>query len=371
MDFGLSEEQRLLQDTLRSYLRERVPIARVREIAGAKDAGGVNALWSELAELGAAGVLVPEEHGGSGLAHLDAALIAEELGRAVAPTPFLASAVLAVVALREAGSPAQRSEWLPQIAQGRVRVGAALNESYSRREGAGVRLEGGRLTGKALFAIDVPGADAILVCAERAAPTLALVPASARGVRVEPLTTIDSTRRLAELVFEGAEPAAALDACDDPARALDRVLDAGRAVLAGDLLGAAESMLEQAVAYAQQRSQFGRVIGSFQAVKHMCAEMAAELEPARSLLWYAAHALTAVPADGPLMVAHAKAHLAEVGRRIADTATEVHGGIGFTDEQNLHLWFKRIGLDRELLGSPDLLRARAARLQGLAPATGL
>jgi alkylation response protein AidB-like acyl-CoA dehydrogenase len=368
MDFGLSEEQRLLQDTLRSYLRERVPVARVREIASAKDAADANAFWSELAELGAAGVLIAEEHGGSGLACFDAALVAEELGRAVAPAPYLGSAVLAPVALREAGTPEQRAEWLPQIAQGRVRVGAALTESYSRREGAQVRLERGRLSGKALLAIDVPGADLILVFAVPG--SLALVRADARGLEIHRLTTIDQPRRVGELRLDGVEPAALLSACDDPPRALERTLDAGRAALAADLLGAAESMLEQAVAYAKQRSQFGRVIGSFQAVKHMCAEMAAELEPARSLCWYAAHAQDAVPADAPLMAAHAKAHLSDVGRRIADTATEVHGGIGFTDEQNLHLWFKRIGLDRELLGGPDLLRARAARLQGLGPAAG-
>jgi alkylation response protein AidB-like acyl-CoA dehydrogenase len=368
MDFGLSDEQRLLQDTFRSFLRERVPVARVREIAAAKDADGVNGLWSELAELGAAGVLVPEEHGGSGLAYLDAALVSEELGRAVTPAPFLGSAVLATVALREAGTEAQKAEWLPQIAQGRLRVGAALTESYSRREGAAPRLEGKRLSGKALFAIDVPGADAILVFAEPAA--LALVRADARGLRIEPLGTIDSTRRLAELVLESVEPAALLSGCDDAKAALERTLDAGRAVLAADVLGAADSMIEQAVAYAKQRSQFGRLIGSFQAVKHMCAEMVAELEPARSLVWYAAHALSAVPEEGPLMVAHAKAHLSEIGRTIADCATEVHGGIGFTDEQNLHLWFKRIGLDRELCGGPDLLRERAARLQGLETARG-
>jgi alkylation response protein AidB-like acyl-CoA dehydrogenase len=123
-------------------------------------------------------------------------------------------------------------------------------------------------------------------------------------------------------------------------------------------------MVEQAVAYAQQRKQFDRVIGSFQAVKHLCAEMVAELEPARSLVWYAAHAFDAVPEEASLMAAHAKAHLSEIGPFVVRTATEVHGGIGFTDEQNLHYWFKRVGVDRALLGSPELLREEAARAQG-------
>ena len=146
------------------------------------------------------------------------------------------------------------------------------------------------------------------------------------------------------------------------------MVDAGRVAVAADLLGAAERCLEKAVEYAKQREQFGRLIGSFQAVKHMCAEMAAELEPARSLVWYAAHAWTELPGEASLMAAHAKAHLAEIATEIARTATEVHGGIGFTDDHDLHLWFKRVGLDRQLLGGPALLREHAARLQGWATA---
>jgi alkylation response protein AidB-like acyl-CoA dehydrogenase len=143
-----------------------------------------------------------------------------------------------------------------------------------------------------------------------------------------------------------------------------RMLDAGRVALAADLLGASERCLEKAVEYAKQREQFGRLIGSFQAVKHMCAEMAAELEPARSLVWYAAHAFSERPDEASLMAAHAKAHMAEVATQIARTSTEVHGGIGFTDEHDLHFWFKRIGVARQLLGGPTQLREHAARLQG-------
>jgi alkylation response protein AidB-like acyl-CoA dehydrogenase len=142
------------------------------------------------------------------------------------------------------------------------------------------------------------------------------------------------------------------------------MLDAGRVALAADLLGASQRALELAVAYSQQRKQFDRVIGSFQAVKHLCAEMVAELEPARSLVWYAAHAFDAVPEEASLMALHAKAHLSEIGPFIVRTATEVHGGIGFTDEQNLHYWFKRVGVSRQLLGSPEALREQAAQLQG-------
>ncbi len=363
MDFALSDDQRLLESTFDSYLAENVPISRVRELIGA-GAAGRTALWSELAELGAAGVLVPEEHGGSGLTFLDAGLIAQVMGRRVTPAPFLGSAVMAPVALVEAGSPEQQKEWLPRIATGTTQVGIATTEVYSRREDAAVRLEDGRLRGKALMAIDLPGADLILVAV--GPDDLALLPADAAGLEIEPLSTIDATRQVAELVFDGVSPGALLGGPGGATAAIERMLDAGRVTLAADLVGACESMLSQAVEYALQRTQFGRVIGSFQAVKHMCAEMAAELEPARSLFWYAAHALSELPDEAPLAVAHAKAHLSEVASAIANTSTEVHGGIGFTDEQNLHFWFKRIGLDRQLLGGPDVLRERAGVLQGWA-----
>jgi alkylation response protein AidB-like acyl-CoA dehydrogenase len=142
--------------------------------------------------------------------------------------------------------------------------------------------------------------------------------------------------------------------------------DAGWVLVAADSLGAAQVMLDKAVDYAKERRQFGRVIGSFQAVKHLCAEMAAELEPCRSLVWYAAYAFDSAPTEASLMAAHAKALTSEVGRFVARTSTEVHGGMGITDLLGLHFWFKRIGLNRQLLGGPERVREIAARLQGLA-----
>jgi alkylation response protein AidB-like acyl-CoA dehydrogenase len=150
--------------------------------------------------------------------------------------------------------------------------------------------------------------------------------------------------------------------------ALERLRDAAWVILAAETLGAAQAMLDKAVAYAKERRQFGRVIGSYQAVKHLCAEMAAELEPARALVWYAAYAFDHEPEEASLMAAHAKAHLSEIGRFIARTSTEVHGGIGMTDLLGLHYWFKRIGQNRQLLGGPEKVREIAARVQGLIPA---
>jgi alkylation response protein AidB-like acyl-CoA dehydrogenase len=365
MDFGLSDEQRLLEESIRRYLEREAPVARVREIMDTPSGHDV-ALWQGLAELGAAGILVPEEHGGSGLALLDAAIAAESLAWAVAPAPFLGTAVMAPVALLTSATPAQRANWLPRLAAGRSCLGIAATELVSVREDAGVRLEGGRLRGKAMFVVDAGAAQAFLVPVGR--ESLALVSRDATGLSVELLKTIDRTRRVGELVFDGVAPDEWIGGEGEAEEGLARMLDAGRVALAADLLGAAERCLERAVEYAKQREQFGRPIGSFQAVKHMCAEMAAELEPARSLVWYAAHSFSELPREAALMAAHAKAHLAEIGTRIARTSTEVHGGIGFTDEHDLHLWFKRVGLDRQLLGGPADLREHAAWLQGWATA---
>lgn len=362
MDFGLSEEQRLLEQTLRRWLEEQVPVARVREVAARPDAGDA-ALWQGLAELGVLGLLVPEAHGGSGLGMLDAALAMQSLARAAAPAPFLGSAVLAPVALAAAGTETQRREWLPRLAAGQAQIGVALGELTGRRADAGLRADGGRLQGRALFAVDAGAADAFVVALDR--DHLAFVPADASGLTVTLLSTIDRTRRVAELAFDGVGPIEWLGGPAGVPGAAARVLDAGRVALAADALGAAERALEMAVAYAKQRVQFGRPIGSFQAVKHLCAEMTAELEPARSLLWYAAYAFDHRPEEAPVVAAHAKAHLAEVATGIVRTATEVYGGYGFTEEGELHLWFKRAGLDRQLLGGPEAVRAEAAAAQGL------
>ncbi len=361
MDFGLSEDQQLLEKTVRSFLADRVPITRVRELRE-RPCPNDREVWKGLAELGVTGILVPEAQGGSAMTLLDAALVAEALGHAATPAPFLSSAVMAPVALRAVGG-ADAEGWLGGIAGGEIVIGIAATERFSLREDAGLRFAGGRLSGKSLMALDACGADLVLVAIDDA--RLAVVRGDARGLATTRLTTTDATRCTAEIVLDGVTPEAVYPDAGD---AIARMLDAGRIALAADTLGACESMLEQAVTYSQQRKQFQRVIASFQAVKHICAEMVAEIEPARSLLWYAAHAFDAMPEEAPLMACHVLAHVSEIGREIASQATQVHGGIGWTDEQNLHFWFKRIGVARHLLGGPQLLRERAANLRGLVAA---
>jgi alkylation response protein AidB-like acyl-CoA dehydrogenase len=215
-----------------------------------------------------------------------------------------------------------------------------------------------------MMAMDTLNADFILLTL--GAGKLVVIRADAAGLTKNRLITTDATRCTAELVLDGV---ATEIVYDNAADAIKRMFEVGRIALAADTFGACESMIEQSVRYAQERKQFDRAIGSFQAVKHMCAEMIADLEPARSLIWYAAHSYVAMPEETPLMACHALAHISEIGREIASVSTQVHGGIGWTDEQNLHFWFKRIGLARHILGGPEYLRRCAAELQGLAAAS--
>jgi alkylation response protein AidB-like acyl-CoA dehydrogenase len=358
MEFGLSSEQTLLRDTLDHYLRERAPLERVRRFASG-DEGRARDLVAGLAELGVSALLIPSAHGGIGMTALDACVVSEALGYHVTPVAFTANAAMVPSALLMAGSPAQQAEWLGRIADGSAIVGAALAELSGARRDAGVTADAGRLNGRALYVLDFQ-ADAYLVADAQGG--LHLVAADAPGLSRAPLQTIDATRPIGELVFDSVAadplPGASPAVCQ-------RVLDIGRTMLSADTLGASQAMIDQAVAYANQREQFGRVIGSFQAVKHLCAEMAASLEPTRSFVWYAGHALAELPGESHLVACHLKAHISEVGKFVAKTATEVHGGMGFTDLLGLHYWFKRIGFNRQLLGTPEWLRREAARAQGL------
>ncbi|MFK7916029.1 MAG: acyl-CoA dehydrogenase family protein, partial [Pseudomonadales bacterium] len=234
----------------------------------------------------------------------------------------------------------------------------ALSEVSGAREDAGVRASNGALTGRALHVLDF-GADHYLVATTD--QHLYLVASAADGLSSRQLATIDRTRRTGELTLSNTP---AIQLSDDPL-VLRNALDLARVLLAADTVGAASAMLDQAVAYAKEREQFNRKIASFQAVKHMCADMAAALEPCRAMVWYAAHALAEAPDEAHLTACHTKAHTSEVGKRIAKTATEVHGGMGFTDLLGLHYWFKRIGYNRQTLGGPEYLRRQAAQLQGL------
>ena len=358
MDFSLTAEQRELQESLDKALAKICPLERVRRHADARDTFAED-VWKGLVDLGVTGLVVAERFGGLGQGVLDAALVAESLGKHVVPAPYLGAVVLAPLAIAEAGSEAQQREWLPRIASGDLRVGVALSEpTAGQRAGAGVACRGGRLQGRSLFVVDAAGAQRFLVVDEVGG--LHWVDRDAAGLVVTPLETIDSTRSTARLDFDGVTGEVL---GRGSANVLQRLADVARVVQAADMLGASWRMLDQAVEYAKVREQFGRPIGAFQAVKHLCAEMAAELEPARALLWYAGYALDEGLADATLASLHAKAYLAEASRFVSRAAIEVHGGMGITDALGLHYWFKRNAWSYQALGSPERLREQAAQLQ--------
>lgn len=352
MEFGLSQEQTLLQDSINKFLKDQVPLDRVRQIASNDSSDAT--VWQELADMGIPGLLIPEAHGGVGLGMLDAAIVAECLGYHVTPGPFIPSAVMAPIALLAAG----KDDKLAAIASGAHRVGIAFGEAVGARNDAGATVDGQTMSGKCIFVLDAQADDYLIATVDK---KLYLLAADAHGVERNHLTTVDKTRTTCELVLNNVT----CELISDDPDVYTRTLDAGRIMQSADTLGAAQSMVDQAVAYAKQREQFNRVIASFQAVKHMCAEMAANLEPCRSLVWYAGYAFDDVPEEARLMACHAKAHLTEVGKFVAKTSTEVHGGMGFTDLVGLHYWFKRIGANRQLLGTPELVREEAARIQKL------
>lgn len=357
MDFALSEEQRFLQSTIADLLSRHCPLDTVRECVR-DSVTNYQALGQELLNLGVQGIVIPEEFGGTGLGYLEAALVAESLGSSVAPYPYVSPSVVAPFVLQNAGSDEQKSEWLPKIASGTVTFGIAFTSSIGDRDSIPPKVVDDKLTGRQDFVVD--GSDASHMLVATCDKSIYIVDAT--EVECTLLRTIDRTRSLASIELNGIAGDFIPGSIDT--EVLSTAIDIGRIMLAADTLGAAQTMLEKSVAYAQERKQFNRVIGSFQAVKHMCAEMAAQLEPCRSLVWYAAHSVMAIPDETHVVACHAKAHLSEVGQFVARKSTEVHGGMGFTDLLGLHYWFKRIGLNRQLLGTPDLIREEAAIAQG-------
>lgn len=363
MEFGLSDEQRMLESALRGYLEDQLSMERRRTIAGA---GGFDAsLAAGLVEQGLAGLLVAERHGGSGLGVLDAAVAAESLGYHAVPGGFSAGLVMAPFALKASGSEAQQEAWLAKIASGEVRIAVGFAAGAGQTGTAPVTLDGNRLTGRVGRVLDGAGATHVLVYLADGRAVISAI--DGEGVKADAVKSLDRTRPLTDVTFDQAT-VEVLDAANDASAARARVLDAGRVMLAADTLGAAQAMLDQAVAYAKEREQFGRVIGSFQGVKHTLADCVTMLEPCRSLVWFAAYAQDALPEDARVAALQAKAHVDEVGREVARLATEVYGGMGFTDLVGLHYWWKRVDTNRQLLGTPEILRHEAAVVQGWAPA---
>jgi alkylation response protein AidB-like acyl-CoA dehydrogenase len=330
----------------------------------------------KLAEMGWTGLLVPAAHGGLGLGAFEAVILSIEIGRHAAPGPFLFSSVLATAALVSAADRGQKKRWLPKLASGESTATVALFEEDDRMDAAGVqcraRRSGARylLRGKKLFVPYAASVDWLLIAARSKAGiaetgvTLFLVDSQTPGISIEALDSFDRTRRIYEVTLRDVEVPAdhAVGRVGGAWPTIARLLDLGALVLAADGLGGSERVLEMAVEYAKTREQFGRPIGSFQAVKHIAAEMVAEIEPARSLVWYAGYAQDALPRDASRAASMAKASLSEIYSRSTNRAVQMHGGIGFTWEHDIHFWFKRAKWNELAFGDPAYHRERVAAL---------
>jgi alkylation response protein AidB-like acyl-CoA dehydrogenase len=359
MDFGLSEDQREIKRTARELLTERARWERVREHAEAQRSD--EALWRELCELGWPGIAVAEEYGGQGLGTVALSVLCEELGRVVAPVPFLPS-VLAATLIEHAGTQEQRERWLPGLADGTLR--GAVGEA---RDGLAELVVGGAeadvlvLVGDDGVRADGAAGRAVGVAA-RTDGSAARVLARAEA-DVQPLQSIDPTRSAACVRVDSA--AAGEDLPGDVQGAISRALTA----VAAELVGVSERALEMTVAYVKERRQFGVPVGSYQAVSHRCAQMLLDTEQARSLTAFAAWAADADPERLGEAAAMAKAAASDAGRDVTAGAIQAHGGIGFTWEADVHWLYKRAQLDAALLGGAKSQRARVAAMLGASAVT--
>jgi len=358
MDFGLTEEQEMLQETVRGFVANECPPSKLREIFDAGE-GNSGALWRGIAEMGLAGLIIPEAYDGAGMELLELALVAEVLGEGAVPGPFLGHA-LASLSLVLGGSDEQKKRWLPGFASGEVIGTYAVAEEHGQWAPSewSVEEKDGKLSGVKFY---VPHADlAGVIAVGISRGRIAIVEAGASGLEIESMGGIDRTRPIFKIVLDET-PAEILEAGQE---ASGRVQDAARVILAADSFGAASNLIRMTVEYAKNREQFGMAIAQFQSVKHQLARMVTEIDPTRALYWYAAHAFDHLRDESERSAALAKAHITDRAMDTAREAVELHGGLGFTWECDVQMWFKRAMFNRAAFGTPEFLRGRIASLAG-------
>jgi alkylation response protein AidB-like acyl-CoA dehydrogenase len=367
MDFAFSSDQQLLKNSARAFLDEHCKSAFVRRMMD-DPVGHDDGMWKELAQLGWLGLPLPDEYGGAGLGLVETAIVVEEMGRVAYPGPYFATVVLAGSALAGAGDGAQKERWLTAIASGQARATLALQEEQLDWGSDAVTTRAERsgreylLTGVKRFVPWAHVADALLIPARSPeGVSLFLVEASAPGLQLSPLTGIDLATRWSEVRLAGT-PATPVGEAGQAASTLDAVLRRAAVAAAAEMLGAARKCLDLSVEYAKVREQFGQPIGSFQAIRHKCAEMLLEVENSHAATYYAAWAQDAGAEDAELAASVAKAYVGDAARRVSGEAIQVHGGIGFTWEYDLHLYFKRAKSLEGLYGDSDWHREQIVRL---------
>jgi len=355
----LTEEQTMLRDSARSFMTDNAPVSQLRALRDARDALGYSPqVWAQFAEMGFTGVLVPEAQGGLGLGFVEAGVVMEEIGRNLTASPFLASGIVAVTALRHAGNAAQQAEWLPRLASGERIATLAIDEQAkhqpdrisvsARRDSNGWQLDGHKT-----FVIDGHAADLLIVVARSAATgvTLFAVPRDTAGVSIEAVNLVDS-RIAARIGFKSVRlsDAAVIGAVDGGEAALTAALDAGRACAAAEMVGIADAVFSQTTEYLKARKQFGKFIGEFQALQHRAAVLYFDIELARAATLGALQALDSGAADARRAVAVAKARAGTSATLAVQEGVQMHGGMGMTDAFDIGLYMKRVRTLSEYFG---------------------
>jgi alkylation response protein AidB-like acyl-CoA dehydrogenase len=373
MHFSFTDEQEEFRGVVRRFLHDHSSPIAVRRLM-ASDTGYDPAVWAKLCrDLGLAGIAVPEAYGGQGFGFEELAIVLEEMGRSLLCAPFFSSAVLTVQAIVNGATDAQKQQWLPKLASGETLGALAISEAGDPWHLGGIALtarpvgDGYLLNGTKTFVLDGHVADLIIVAgrapdsADEDGLALFAVAGPSEGLDRRPLDTIDKTRRQAALTFRDVR-AELLGAAGTGATALRKTFDQAAIALACEMVGGARALLDAAVDYAKMRVQFGRTIGSFQAIKHKCADMLLSVELARAAAFYAAAAIAEDDAEAPAPASMAKACASDAYMQAALECVQIHGGIGFTWDHDTHLWFKRAKSSEVMFGDAAFHRERYLQL---------
>ena len=373
MPLILTEEQAMLRDSARDFLAAQAPVSQLRALRDTADVSGFSRdLWARFAEMGFTGVLVPEAHGGLGLGHVEAGVVLEQIGHQLCASPLLASGIVAATALMHGGTPAQQAAWLPRIGRGQAIATLAVDETSKHRPGAWATSarrdgDGWVVNGAKRLVLDGHVADLLVVAAalDGGATALFLVPADTQGLTVERIVMVDA-HNAAQLRLEAVRlPAdALLGSADSGGAALAAALDAGRCGAAAELIGLADEVFQRTVQYLQDRRQFGKQIGEFQALQHRAAHLYSELEISRAALIKAQQALDADIAQAGAAVAVAKARAGKTATLAVQEAVQMHGGMGMTDAFEIGFFMKRARVLQELWGDANFHLDALARRRG-------
>ena len=355
MQFGLSESQEFLKDSARKFFAGECPSAEMRRLMET-ESGYDAALWSKLTDQGYTGIIFPEEYGGVGLGKVELMLLMEEAGRALLTGPFFSTVVLAGTVLDAVSTPANKEKYLAPICRGEVRATVAILEagaSWNPRD-IQVSATNGHLSGEKFFVSDAAIADFIIVVARNG---VFVVDSKARGLKISPMSGMYLTRKLYVVEFSNT-PAEEIGSTKN----LPQAFNIAAAALAAELVGGMQRTLEITVEYAKTRKQFGKPIGMFQAVQHQCADMYLETESSRSAVYYAGWALEENSPDAATAVSIAKMYASDAGRTVGNRGIQIHGGMGFTWENDVHLYYRRAKASETAFGDATFHRERIASM---------